>query len=138
MNIGAAAARSGLPAKTIRYYEEIGLVPPPARTDAGYRDYDLPDIHRLRFVHRARDLGFSVEDCRELLALYGDRDRASADVKRLALARVAEIDRKLGELKEMRDLLADLARRCHGDDRPDCPILDELSLEKENGDDVLA
>jgi len=127
MNIGQAAAEAGLPAKTIRYYEEIGLVAPAARTDAGYRDYDDHDIHFLRFVARARGLGFTVEECRELLALYRDRSRASAEVKALALKRVAEIDRKIAELDAMRATLSHLAEQCHGDHRPDCPILDDLA-----------
>ena len=127
MNIGEAAERSGLPAKTIRYYEEIGLVAPAARTAGGYRDYDERDVHLLRFLHRARDLGFSVADCRALLTLYQDRDRASADVKRLALGHIAEIEEKIAALDAMRRTLAHLADRCHGDDRPDCPILDDLA-----------
>jgi len=127
MNIGEAATRSGLAAKTIRYYEEIGLIAPAARTRAGYRDYDARDINLMRFLHRARGLGFSVEECRELLALYLDRERASADVKAIALSRIGDIDRKLAELHGMRDALCELAERCHGDHRPDCPILDDLA-----------
>jgi len=127
MNISQAAERSGLPAKTIRYYEDIGLVEPARRRDNGYRDYDARDVHMLRFLHRARDLGFSVADCRALLSLYTDSERHSADVKAIALNRIAEIDRKLAELGEMRAVLATLADKCHGDDRPDCPILDEFA-----------
>ena len=127
MNIGEAASLSGLPAKTIRYYEDVGLVAPPARRDSGYRDYGERDVHMLRFLARARRLGFTVEECRQLLALYRDRSRASADVKRLTEERIAAIDDKIRQLQVMRAALADLAERCHGDDRPDCPILDDLA-----------
>jgi MerR family transcriptional regulator, copper efflux regulator len=127
MNIGEAAARAGVPPKTIRYYEEIGLVAPAPRSDNGYRAYRAMDVHVLRFVQRARSLGFSVKDCRQLLALYRDPDRASAEVKRLTLRRIAEIDRKMAELAGMRATLTRLAESCHGDDRPDCPILDDLA-----------
>jgi len=130
MNISEAAEQSGLPAKTIRYYEEIGLVEPAQRQDNGYRDYDMRDVHLLRFVQRARNLGFSVADCRTLLSLYTDRARHSADVKALALKRIEEIDRKIIELGEMRTVLAELASKCHGDGRPDCPILDEFAAER--------
>ncbi len=126
MNIGDAAAASGVPAKTIRYYEEIGLIAQPDRTPAGYRDYDEAGVHTLRFVARARSLGFSIDACRELLALWRDRSRASADVKRIALEHVEEIERKIAELEEMRETLVDLTTRCHGDHRPDCPILSGL------------
>ncbi len=126
MNIGEAAAACGLPPKTIRYYEEIGLVRP-ARSANGYRDFGDAALRKLRFVARARDLGFSIEECRALLGLYEDRDRASADVKRLARGHLVEIDRKIGELQAMRATLSDLVARCHGDDRPDCPILDGLA-----------
>ncbi len=126
MNIGQAAAESGLPAKTIRYYEEIGLVTP-TRRDNGYRDYDVSDVRKLQFVRRARDLGFPVAECRTLLSLYEDKNRASADVRQLAQARVEEIERKLSELAALRDTLAHLVEACHGDDRPDCPILEDLS-----------
>ena len=127
MQISAAAAASGLPPKTIRYYEEIGLISPARKDGNGYRDYDDRDIHILRFVHRARGLGFPVADCRNLLSLYADAGRDSADVKQLALRRIADIDTKIVELESMRTALADLADRCHGDDRPDCPILDDLA-----------
>jgi len=127
MNIGDAAAASGLPPKTIRYYEEIGLVPPPARRDSGYRDYGPREVHVLRFLARARGLGFSVEECRQLLALYRDRGRASADVKRLTEERLATIDEKIAQLQTLRGALAHLAACCHGDARPDCPILDDLA-----------
>lgn len=129
MNIGDAAKRSGLPAKTIRYYEEIGLVAP-ARSDNGYRDFCETDIHRMQFLHRARGLGFSVENCRALLALYDDKKRASADVRELAETHLGEIDRKIRELEALRDTLARLVEACHGDARPDCPILNGLSGEQ--------
>ena len=129
MNIGEAARRSGLPTKTIRFYEDIGLVPAARRDDNGYRRYGEREVHLLHFVHRARTLGFSVEQCRELLALYADKERASADVKALALARITDIERKIDELVAMKATLAELAGRCHGDDRPDCPILNGLATE---------
>ena len=126
MNISDVAKASGLPAKTIRYYEEIGLIEP-KRAANGYRAFDDSDLHRLAFIGRARGLGFSIEDCRELMALYADRDRASADVKHLAEEHLARIDARLAELRQMRDTLAQLVHACHGDDRPDCPILSDLS-----------
>ncbi len=126
MNIGTAARQSGLPPKTIRYYEEIGLLTAD-RAANGYRDYSKDDIHRLRFVQRARSLGFSVEECRQLLSLYSDRDRASADVKAIAQEKLTEIDRKIEELTGLRQMLGHLVECCHGDDRPDCPIIDGLS-----------
>ena len=129
MKISHVADRSGLPPKTIRYYEDIGLVRPASRQDNGYRDYDDKDVQVLRFLKRARGLGFGVADCRNLLSLYQDRDRASADVKALAQHRVAEIDGKIAELHTMRAALTHLIDRCHGDDRPDCPILDDLAGE---------
>lgn len=127
MNIGKAASLSGVPAKTIRYYEEIGLIPKAARTEGGYRDYGEQDVEMLRFIHRARDLGFPVKDVSALLALWRDRSRSSAQVKELALKHVADIDVKIEELKSIRRTLMDLASRCQGDDRPDCPILDDLA-----------
>jgi Cu(I)-responsive transcriptional regulator len=130
MNIGAAAARSGLPTKTIRYYEEVGLIRPAKRQDNRYRDYDENDVHRLCFIQRARGLGFSVEQCKELLALYDDEDRASADVKAIALEHIAEIDARIEALKGMRATLDALAKKCHGDDRPTCPILADLAAPK--------
>ncbi len=126
MNIGDAARASGVSAKMIRYYEDTALIPPAARTAAGYRVYSDQDIHMLRFIRRARDLGFSVEGIRELLGLWRDRDRHSADVKRLALAHVAELRQKIRELEDMASTLETLAASCHGNDRPDCPILSEL------------
>ena len=129
MNIGQAAARSGLPAKTIRYYEEIGLVRPAARAENGYRDYAEADVHRLRFLKRAREHGFSVAECRDLLALWSDRGRASADVKAIAESRIADIDRRIDALRDMRAALAHLVEGCHGDARPHCPILEDLAGE---------
>lgn len=127
MNIGEAAVRSQLPAKTLRYYEDIGLVVPSGRQSNGYRDYSEQDVHRLGFVQRARSLGFSVEQCRELLALYKDPKRASADVKTVAELHVGLIEDKIEELQAMKKTLSHLIERCHGDHRPDCPILDELA-----------
>lgn len=126
MNIGTAARQSGLPPKTIRYYEDIGLLTAD-RAANGYRDYSSEDVHRLRFVQRSRSLGFSVEECRQLLALYTDRDRASADVKAIATEKLGEIDRKIAELTGLREMLGHLVENCHGDARPDCPIIDGLS-----------
>ena len=128
MNIGTASDQSNLPAKTIRYYEEIGLVTP-ARAGNGYRDYSDNDVHRLRFLQRSRSLGFTIDECRLLLSLYDDKNRASADVKAMALEKVDEIERKIAELQSLRDTLANLARHCHGDGRPDCPIIDDLAGE---------
>jgi len=126
MNIGEASDRSGLPAKTIRYYEDIGLIRP-ERGGNGYRDYDISDVHKLRFLQRSRGLGFSVEECRQLLALYEDKSRASADVKDIAQTKLTEIDQKIREMMELRRTLEHLVHACHGNDRPDCPILEELS-----------
>jgi len=126
MNIGDVAALSGLPAKTIRYYEEIGLVAP-ARGENGYRSFAERDLHRLAFLARARSLGFSLDDCRSLLALYDDRGRASADVKEIARGHLDRIERKIAELETLRTTLSHLVERCQGDDRPDCPILDDLA-----------
>ncbi|GAA0593842.1 Cu(I)-responsive transcriptional regulator [Caenispirillum bisanense] len=127
MNISQAAKKSGVPAKTIRYYESIDLIPEAGRTASGYRVYTDKDVERLRFIQHARGLGFSVKDVGDLLALWQDRSRASADVKALAARRVEEIDRKVAELQSMRDTLTHLMDRCHGDDRPDCPILESLA-----------
>ena len=126
MNVGTAAERSGLPVKTIHYYEEIGLVVPGRRAN-GYRDYAEVEVHKLRFLHRARGLGFSIEDCRALLALYEDRGRASADVKAIAEAHLARIEDKIGELQSLRRTLGHLVTSCEGNQRPDCPILDDLA-----------
>jgi len=127
MNIGTVAGKSGLPAKTIRYYEDIGLIPAAARTASGYRSFSDEDLQTLRFVQRARSLGFSVKDVGNLLALWRDTERSSADVKALALGHVDRIERKIAELRAMRDTLKVLAEHCHGDDRPNCPILDDLA-----------
>jgi len=126
MNIGTAARQSGLPPKTIRYYEDIGLLMAD-RAANGYRDYSTEDVHRLRFVQRSRSLGFSVAECRQLLSLYTDRDRASADVKAIATEKLGEIDRKIAELTGLREMLGHLVATCHGDARPECPIIDGLS-----------
>ncbi|MES1990324.1 MAG: Cu(I)-responsive transcriptional regulator [Pseudomonadota bacterium] len=127
MNIGEVATLSGVTPKTIRYYEQIDLIAAPARGANGYRAYTDEAVHTLRFVASARNLGFTVEQCRALLALYRDKSRASADVKRVANTHIAEIDARIEELSAMRKTLATLAHRCHGDNRPDCPIIDELS-----------
>lgn len=127
MNIGKAAKASGISAKMIRYYESTGLIATALRTDAGYRDYSDEDVHTLRFLRRARDLGFSVEQMTELLALWRDRGRASADVKEVALRHVEELERKARELREMSLSLKHLAENCQGNDRPNCPIIDELA-----------
>jgi MerR family transcriptional regulator, copper efflux regulator len=126
MNIGDVARSTGLPAKTIRYYEEIDLVIP-SRADNGYRDYASEDVHRLSFIQRARSLGFSIDECRMLLSLYDDKARASSDVKTLALAKIKEVDRKIEELRALRATLKTLADTCHGNSRPDCPILEEMA-----------
>lgn len=127
MTIGEAAASSGVPAKTIRYYEQIGLVRAASRGANQYRSYTEADVAMLRFIGRARRLGFSVQELKQLVALYRDRERASADVKAIALHHIDRIDRKLAELQTVRAALADLASRCHGDSRPDCPILEEFA-----------
>ncbi|MBO9436266.1 Cu(I)-responsive transcriptional regulator [Ruegeria sp. R13_0] len=125
MNIGDVSTRTGLPAKTIRYYEDIALIKP-LRDDNGYRRFREQDIHKLTFLGRARALGFTIEDCRTLLALYEDESRASADVKQVARDHLAQIDAKIADLKAMRDTLSHLIEACAGDDRPDCPILKDL------------
>lgn len=126
MNIGEVSERSGLPAKTIRYYEDIGLVRP-LRSDNGYRAFRESDIHKLAFLGRARTLGFSIEDCRTLMGLYEDETRESAQVKAVAKEHLKAIDQKIGQLEAMRETLSHLVEACHGDDRPDCPILADLS-----------
>lgn len=126
MNIKDVSARTNLPAKTIRYYEDIGLITP-ARGDNGYRRFSENDLHKLAFVGRARHLGFSIEDCRNLLALWGDNGRSSADVRAIAQSHLDQIEAKLRELSEMRDTLARLVHCCAGDNRPDCPILEDLA-----------
>jgi len=130
MNIGDVANCSGLPAKTIRYYEDIGLVQP-LRSANGYRTFRESDVHRLAFLGRARALGFTIEDCRSLLKLYADTDRASAEVKQIAEEHLERIDRKIAELTEMRATLAHLVDACAGDQRPDCPILADLATAQE-------
>lgn len=131
LNIGEAAQASGVSAKMIRYYESIGLIPPATRSGAGYRHYGMNDVHALRFIRRARDLGFSIEAITRLLALWRDRDRSSADVKQVALDHVATLRRKIVELQQMVGTLEHLAHHCHGDKRPECPIIDELSANAE-------
>ena len=125
MNIGDVARQSGLPAKTIRYYEDIELVKP-SRSMNGYRIFGDNDLHRLAFVGRARSLGFTIEDCRNLLKLYGDEERASSDVKRIAQEHLKQMDVKLNELTGMRKTLSHLIEACAGDHRPDSPILADL------------
>ncbi len=126
MNIGKIAQRTGIPAKTIRYYEDIGLIYP-LRDPNGYRAFRESDYHKLAFLGRARTLGFTIEDCRTLLALYEDESRASSDVKQLAEQHLEQIDKKLTQLHEMRATLSRLVSACAGDDRPDCPILNDLA-----------
>jgi Cu(I)-responsive transcriptional regulator len=126
MNIGTVAERSGVPPKSIRYYESIGLIHPAERRANGYRSYSRHDMQTLAFIKRARSLGFSVEEVRDLLDLWRDRTRRSAAVKAMAAQHIEALDRKIEELQSMRKALAELVRRCHGDSRPDCPILDDL------------
>lgn len=126
MNIGAASDASGVSQRMIRHYEKIGLVPAPPRR-GNYRDYADADVHRLRFIANARDLGFPIEEIRTLLGLWSDRDRSSAEVKTLAEARAAELGRKVRVFDAMRRSLTGLAQACHGDDRPDCPIIERLA-----------
>ncbi len=129
MNISKASAATGLTPKTIRYYESIGLVSPASRRENGYRDYDLQHIRELRFVSHARELGFSLEECGELLELYNNKARKSADVKSLAKKRIEDINQKIARLQAVKESLEQLATCCHGDNRPDCPILDSLAGE---------
>ncbi len=126
-NIGDAAARSGVSAKMVRHYEGLGLVPNVGRTEAGYRQYAMKDVHTLRFIRRARDLGFSMGEIAELLKLWQNKGRASVDVKRIALSHVADLHRRIEEMAAMKRTLEQLAECCQGNQRPDCPILDELS-----------
>nr|WP_251010527.1 Cu(I)-responsive transcriptional regulator [Variovorax paradoxus] len=126
-NIGEASVRSGVSAKMVRHYESLGLVPKVNRTDAGYRQYTANDVHTLRFIRRARDLGFSMAEIAELLKLWQNKRRASADVKRIALAHADDLRRRIEEMEAMKRTLERLAECCHGDHRPDCPILDELA-----------
>ena len=127
MNIGTAAEATGVPAKTIRYYESIGLIPPATRAENGYRHYTGFDIETLKFIQRTRHLGFSVKDVGGLLALWHDKDRTSASVKALALNHISDVEQRIQELDTIRKTLIDLTERCHGDDRPECPILDEFA-----------
>ena len=126
MNIGEASQASGVSAKMIRYYEETGLIPPAGRTASGYRTHGPKEVQILRFVRRARDLGFPMEKVADLLALWRDRSRASSDVKHLAEAQVKALEDRIREMQEMKVALQHLVHSCHGDDRPDCPILDDL------------
>jgi Cu(I)-responsive transcriptional regulator len=126
-NIGEAALESGVSAKMIRHYESLGLLRTARRSEGGYRLYEQNDLHTLRFVRRARDLGFTMKDIGRLLHLWQDRRRASADVRRVALEHIGELDRKIAELEGMKRTLEHLVRNCHGDRRPDCPILDDLA-----------
>lgn len=127
MNIGGASDASGVSQRMIRHYEKIGLIPSAPRRDSGYRDYLDSDVHRLRFIANARDLGFPIEEIRKLLGLWSDRDRASSEVKALAESRAADLGRKADALQAMRHALLDLATRCHGDERPECPIIERLA-----------
>ncbi len=127
MNIGETAAAAGVSAKMIRYYESIDLIKAPVRTESGYRVYSQEDVHTLRFIGRARDLGFSIEEISSLLTLWHDRSRASVDVKRIAAEKIATLEGKIGELASMVETLRRLAENCNGDDRPDCPILSDLA-----------
>ena len=129
ITIGDAAERSGVNAKRIRHYESIGLLSPAQRSEAGYRLYDARQVEELSFIRRARDLGFSIDQITDLLALWRDRDRSSADVKRLAMDHVAELEARVEQLQAMAGALKHLARTCHGDDRPDCPIIESLAGE---------
>lgn len=133
VNIGEAAKASGVSAKMIRYYGSIGLLPPSPRTEGNYRMYDARALHVLRFIHRSRSLGFALEEIRTLLSLWNDRERASADVKAVTLRHVADLDARISELQSMRDTLMTLANACHGDDRPDCPILQSVAGEGDEG-----
>jgi Cu(I)-responsive transcriptional regulator len=130
LNIGRAAAASGVSAKMIRHYESVGLLPAAGRTVAGYRIYRDSDVHTLRFIRRARDLGFSMKEIAALLGLWRNRGRASGDVKKLAARHMRELDERIAELQAMRDTLAHLAQHCQGDQRPDCPILEDLASDR--------
>jgi Cu(I)-responsive transcriptional regulator len=130
MNIGQAAHASGVSAKMIRHYESLGLLPEIARTESGYRQYDDAAVHTLRFIRRSRDLGFGIEEIRTLLQLWRNRQRASSEVKRVALEHAADLQRRIEEMQAMKRTLEQLATHCHGDDRPDCPILDDLAAQE--------
>jgi MerR family gold-responsive transcriptional activator of gol and ges genes len=127
MNIGEASAASGVSAKMIRHYEAIGLIPEAARTGSGYRTYGEPEVHKLRFIRQSRKLGFSIHQIEELLGLWQDRRRTSRKVKALAISHIAELDTKILEMQAMKRTLEDLAAHCHGDERPDCPILEGIA-----------
>ena len=127
MNIGEAAAQSAVSAKMIRHYESLGLLPKPPRTEGGYRVYDEASVHTLRFIRRARDLGFGIQEINTLLGLWRNRRRASADVKRVASAHAADLQRRIDEMQAMKRTLEHLSHCCQGDNRPDCPILDDLA-----------
>tara|TARA_B100001540_G_C15462669_1_gene486352 strand:+ start:255 stop:650 length:396 start_codon:yes stop_codon:yes gene_type:complete len=127
MNIGKAAIISGLTVKTVRYYSDLGIIEPYIDINSGYREFSENDVAKLQFVGKARKFNFSLEECRELLALYENKDRPSKEVKLLTLEKIAEIDKKLLELQSLKDQLNSLATACQGDDRPNCPILDALS-----------
>ncbi len=137
MNIGRTAKMSGVSTKMIRYYEQTGLIPKAARRDSGYRDYDEADVHRLRFIRRSRDLGFTVKQIGELLGLWSDRSRASSEVKSFALEHIERLREKMSEMKAMLRTLETLADHCHGDDRPECPIIEGLAKD-EGGPSHLA
>ena len=126
LNIGEAATRSGVSAKMVRHYELLGLLPAVKRTDSGYRQYGQKEVHTLRFIRRARDLGFGMAEIAELLKLWQNRKRSSAAVKRIALEHVADLERRITEMTAMKQTWEQLAACCHGDERPDCPILDDL------------
>ncbi|MDE1969049.1 MAG: Cu(I)-responsive transcriptional regulator [Alphaproteobacteria bacterium] len=131
MNIGEVATQAGVPTKTIRYYESVGLIHAAARRGNGYRSYNQTDLHTLRFIHRARELGFSVAEVEDLLALWRNKRRKSQAVKAIALAKIAEIERKIAALETMKRTIRHLTAHCHGDARPDCPILDDLAGDHE-------
>jgi len=134
MNIGQAAKRSGVSAKRIRHYEEIGLIPRAFRGSSGYRVYSVNDIHTLRFIRQARNLGFSIKQIDQLLSLWRNQRRSSRQVKALALAHIAELDMRIDELRAMKDTLQSLAKHCHGDDRPECPILEGIEPRNDRGE----
>ncbi len=135
MNIGNAAKMSGVPAKTIRYYEQVGLIPPAGRAANGYRDYDKKDVEVLRFIKRSRSLGFSVSEVSSLLDLWLNGGRASADVKSIATKHINAVEQKIAEMQSILGTLKNLTKCCHGDDRPDCPILDDLAGMGGTGDE---
>ena len=136
LTIGQVSHGAGVSTKTIRYYESIGLLGVPKRSDGGYRLYDARAVEELRFVQRARGLGFAIKDVSSLLALWRDGHRSSSEVKEMTLRHVADVERKIAELQGIRGTLLDLAERCHGDHRPDCPILDELGPHTESSEEI--